>query len=301
MILSRKAREIVLSVILLTLPVIFFYSNMKDPSKTNAFDRVILKISAPLQYGSVAVFRKVLAVWTNYLYLVDLQKENEKLRSENKVLRANNRILAAWAKRGRHLERLLKFREKSPAEMLAAKVIGRSISPYFRVIRLKLDRGRHAVRPGMPVVVPEGVVGRIHRVFGSYSDVMLSVDPSSRIDVVDQRTGARGILRGIGNSKRYLAKLEYLLKQDEVNEGDLLVTSGVGGSFPRDLPVGTVVKVDHKTLGLYQKVYVKPAVDFSKLSRVMVVVSPPPPPDPTAPGPGRRRKPQSRVGLRPYG
>ncbi len=301
MILSRKAREIVLSVILLTLPVVFFYSNMKDPTKTNAFDRVILKISAPLQYTSVAVFRRVLAVWTNYLYLVDLQEENVHLRKENKVLRANNRILAAWAKRGRHLERLLKFRERSPAEMLAAKVIGRSISPYFRVIRLKLDRGKGQVRPGMPVVVPEGVVGRIHRVFGGYSDVMLSVDPSSRIDVVDQRTGARGILRGLGNSKHYLAKLEYLLKQDEVRKGDLLVTSGVGDRFPRDLPVGTVVKVEKKTLGLYQKVYVAPAVDFSKLSRVMVVVSPPPPRDPTAPGPGRKRKRQPRVGLRPYG
>ncbi len=301
MILSRRAREIVLSVFLLTLPVVFFYSNMKDPSELNAFDRAILKISAPIQQVSVAVFSRVLAVWTNYLYLVHVQKENEMLRRENRVLRANNRILAAWAKRGRRLERLLRFKEESPAEMKAARVIGRSISPYFRVIRLRIDRGKGEVRPGMPVVVPEGVVGRIHRVYGRYADVMLSVDSSSRIDVVDRRTGARGILRGLGNMRRYAAKMEFVLKQDEVREGDLLVTSGMGGRFPRDLPVGIVAKVVKKSFGLYQEVLVKPSVDFAKLFQVMVVVSPPPPPDPWAPRPGHKTRRFARVGLRPYG
>jgi len=301
MILSRKARELVFSVLLLTLPVIFFYSNMKEPSDLNAFDRIILKISAPIQQVAVAGFQKVLAVWTDYIYLVHLQGENDKLRKENRVLRANNKILATWARRGRRLARLLKFKQQSPAEMLAAKVIGRSVSPYFRVLRLKIDRGKTTVRPGMPVVVPEGVVGRIHRVFGSYSDVMLSVDPSSRIDVVDQRTGARGILRGAGNDKRYVAQIEYLLRQDEIKKGDVMVTSGMGRKFPKDLPVGTVVKILKKSYGLYQRVLVRPSVDFSKLDRVMVVVSPPPPPDPHAPKPGHKQKVANRVGLKPYG
>jgi rod shape-determining protein MreC len=153
----------------------------------------------------------------------------------------------------------------------------------------------------MPVVVPEGVVGRVHRAFGRFSDVLLSVDPSSRIDVIDQRTGARGILKGSGGQKEYTAKIEYLLRQDEVKVGDSIVTSGMGGRFPSDLPVGKVVKVLKKTYGLYQKVVVEPAVDFSKLTRVMVVVSPPPPPDPNAPKPGHRRPKHRRVGLRPYG
>jgi rod shape-determining protein MreC len=300
-ILSRKAREIILCVLLLTLPVIFLYSNVKDPSDINAFDRVILKISAPIQQASVAVFQRILAVWKDYIYLVNLREENKKLRRENKVLRANNRILSAWASRGRKLERLLRFKRESPAEMVAAKVIGRSVSPYFRVVRLRLDRGSDLVKPGMPVVVPEGVVGRVHRTFGSYSDVLLSVDPSSRIDVVDRRTGARGVLKGSGGQKEYTARIDYLLRQDEVNVGDAIITSGMGGRFPKDLPVGKVVKVLKKTYGLYQKVIVKPAVDFSKLTRVMVVVSPPPPPDPNAPKPGHRRKRPRRTGLKPYG
>ncbi len=299
-ILSRKARELVLCVLLLTLPVIFLYSNIKKPSEINSFDRVILKISAPIQQASVAVFRRVLAVWQDYLYLVKLRAENKKIRSENKILRANNRILTAWAARGRKLERMLNFKKDSPAEMLAAKVIGRSVSPYFRVVRIRIDRGDKEVAPGMPVVVPEGVVGRIHRVFGEYSDVLLSVDPSSRIDVVDSRTGSRGILKGSGDQKGYTARIDYLLRQDEVQVGDQVVTSGMGDLFPKDLPVGTIVKVLKKSYGLYQEVVVKPAVDFSRITKVMVVISPPPPPDPTAPKKGHRRTRKSRVGLRPY-
>ncbi len=300
-ILSRKARELVLCVLLLTLPVIFLYSNIKDPSELNAFDRVILKISAPIQQASVAVFQRVLVVWQDYLYLVKLRSENKKLRSENKILRANNRILSAWAERGRKLERMMDFKKESPAEMVAANVIGRSVSPYFRVVRIRIDRGAGEVEPGMPVVVPEGVVGRIHRVFGNYSDVLLSVDPSSRIDVVGSRTGARGILKGSDGQKEYTARIDYLLRQDEVQVGDPIVTSGMGDLFPRDLPVGTIVQVLKKSYGLYQEVVVKPAVDFSRISRVMVVISPPPPPDPQAPRKGHRRTEEARIGLRPYG
>lgn len=299
-ILSRKARELIFCVLLLTLPVVFLYSNIKDPSEINAFDRVILKISAPIQQVSVAAFRRFFAVWKDYVYLVKLRSENKKMRSENKILRANNRILSSWASRGRKLERLLRFKKDSPAEMLAAKVIGRSVSPYFRVVRIRIDRGKKAVKPGMPVVVPEGVVGRIHRVFGDYSDVLLSVDPSSRIDVVDGRTGSRGILKGGGGQKKYTARIDYLLRQDEVKVGDSIVTSGMGDRFPKDLPVGKIVKVLKKSYGLYQDVMVKPAVDFARLTRVLVVVSPPPPPDPKAPKKGHHRKRKARVGLRPY-
>ena len=128
----------------------------------------------------------------------------------------------------------------------------------------------------MPVVAADGLVGRVQRVAGAYCDVLLAVDPKHAVDVVVPRTGARGILRGIAADNRYGGRIEYLLKKDEVEVGDLVVTSGVGGPFPRDLAVGKISSVSRKDVGLYQDAEVEPAVDFSRLSTLMVLLSLPP-------------------------
>jgi rod shape-determining protein MreC len=102
--------------------------------------------------------------------------------------------------------------------------------------------------------------------------VLLAADPKSSIDVVVARTGGRGVVKGIAGSDRYRTRIEYLERKDEAAEGDLVVTSGLGGFFPRDLPVGTIVKVDKRGFGLYQEAEVQPVVDFGKLRDVLVVV-----------------------------
>ena len=102
--------------------------------------------------------------------------------------------------------------------------------------------------------------------------MLLAADPKSSIDVVVARTGGRGVVKGIAGSDRYRTRVEYLERKDEAAEGDLVVTSGLGGFFPRDLPVGKIVKVDKRGFGLYQEVEVQPVVDFGKLRDVLVVV-----------------------------
>ena len=96
----------------------------------------------------------------------------------------------------------------------------------------------------MPVLTPEGVVGRINRVSGKTSDILLPVDPRSSIDVVIPRTGGRGILRGKAGENGYRCSIEYLVRGEQAREGDLVVTSGLGGTFPRDLAVGKVIARD---------------------------------------------------------
>jgi rod shape-determining protein MreC len=93
--------------------------------------------------------------------------------------------------------------------------------------------------------------------------------------VVVPRTGGRGVLRGIVGSNRYRTRIDYLLRKDEIAENDVVVTSGLGG-FPRNLPVGKVVKVQKQGYGLYQDAEVEPAVEFGKLAEVLVVLAPPP-------------------------
>jgi rod shape-determining protein MreC len=174
---------------------------------------------------------------------------------------------------------LLGLKDTTPAETLAARVISIDASPYFRVARVELDRGEGMVRRGMPVLTPDGVVGRINRVAGQTSDILLAVDPRSSIDVFLPRTGGRGVLRGKAGENGYRCAVEYLM------------TSGLGGAFPRDLAVGKVTRVVPNPSGLYQEVEVTPDVDFARLSEVLVVVAPPPAADPDAAIPPSRRPP----------
>ena len=132
----------------------------------------------------------------------------------------------------------------------------------------------------MPVLTPEGVVGRINRVSGGSSDVMLLVDPRSAIDVLVPRTGGRGILRGKSGENGYRCSIEYLARGEPAREGDAVVTSGLGGSFPRNLAVGHITHIFPGAVGLYQDVEVTPDVDFARLADVLVVVAPPPAADP---------------------
>jgi rod shape-determining protein MreC len=178
-------------------------------------------------------------------------------------------------------QHLLGLRNAVAAETLVARVIAIDVSPYFRVARIQLDRGESLVQRGMPVITPEGVVGRINRTSGETSDIMLSVDPRSAIDVVLPRTGGRGILKGKPGENGYRCAIEYLMQGDQAKEGDLVVTSGLGG-FPRDLPVGKISKLVKNSAGLTQDIEITPDVDFARLSEVLVVVAPAPPADPDA-------------------
>ena len=168
------------------------------------------------------------------------------------------------------------------------------MSPQFRVLRLRIDRGDKDVQPGMPVITGTGPVGRINKVFGDYADVTLISDPASSIDVIVPRTGGRGILTGLGRGNSYACKISYLERQNSVTSsastkvqvGDEVVTSGLGASFPPGLVVGKISAVG-KDDGMFQNVEVEPIVDVSRVRAVEVLLAPPPPPDPDA---GTKRK-----------
>jgi len=110
-------------------------------------------------------------------------------------------------------------------------------------------------------------------VAGDSVDVLLSVDSGSGDDVVSERTGARGFVRGTGDRSRYACRVEYMKRTDEVQVGDLLLTSGVGARFPKGIPVARVTKVKRRQFGIYQSVEATPVVDLSRLDYVLIVTS----------------------------
>jgi rod shape-determining protein MreC len=285
--LTRRARELVIVATLLAVPVLFLRANLAASDHLNVVDRAILRVSAPLQAGLTAAVRGIGNVWTKYIALVHLKEDNARLADDNAKLRAELVAARNAAAREGELEKLLALRASLQFDTLSARVVAVETSAFFRVVRVKLDRGGDEIKPGMAVIASAGVVGRVQRVFGSWCDVLLAADPKSSIDVVVARTGGRGVVKGIAGSDRYRTRIEYLERKDEAAEGDLVVTSGLGGFFPRDLPVGKIVKVDKRGFGLYQDAEVQPVVDFGKLRDVLVVV----PRDAQPEGPAPERKP----------
>ena len=268
--LSRY-KDVIVCILALVIPFFFLKANLKEEGELNAIDRVVLTISSPIQWAATATAEAVGDVWTDYIYLVDLREENERLRFENRRLRAENALYLETEQEVRRLRQMLTFRETFDGELTASRVIARSPSEQFRVVRIRLDLTEDDLERGTPVVTFDGLVGQVDQFVDGYADVMLTVDRKSHVPVVVQRNGAQGILRGTGELDRYTCEVEYLLRSDEVREGDQLFTSGTGGKFPEGLLAGRITSVQRENLGLFQKVVVAPAVNFSRLREVFVV------------------------------
>lgn len=269
----KRLRDLAVAVMLLVVPFFFLGANLKDPSKQNALDRALLKVASPLQWVAHEAAEATSSVLEEYVYLVDVGRDNDTLRRENARLRSELRGLRVEADENRRLRQLLGLRPELPPESIAAEIIAQGATTNFRFATVYIDRGpRDRVEVGMPVVSSEGLVGYVRRVRASgYSDVMLVVDPKSAVDIVVRRTGARGMLRGTNASDRYASQIHFLDREDEVRVGDEVYTSGLGHRFPAGILVGHVTKVRRGDSGLFQDAEVTPSVDFQDLREVFVL------------------------------
>jgi rod shape-determining protein MreC len=270
----KRYRDAGVVLLLLAVPFFVLRANMKRPENLNWLDRIILRISAPIEYGAASVARGVSNIWGNYVYLVDVKTDNERLEYDNARLREQVHHLEQQQVENQSLRRLLELRETTPGESVSAQVVGKDFTEFFRVTRVILDRGSRNIRPHMPVVAPDGVVGSVMHVAGDSVDVQLAVDAAFGIDVEDERTHARGFVRGTGDPQRYACKVEMVDSRDEVEIGDLFVTSGKGKWFPGGLPVARVTKVNKRELGRDQEVEATPTVNFSRLEDVLILITP---------------------------
>jgi rod shape-determining protein MreC len=247
---------------------IFFSLNLKNKEHANAFERGVMNLMAPL-YGVVArVNGFASAVWTDYLNLVDVRKENKQLRESVKLL--NSRLAAVGEETiaNERLQKLLQLRSSLNAPALAASVIGEDGSPWFKTV--VIDRGSvDALREGMPVIANDGVVGQLVKVADGSSRVLLLTDHASGIAALVQRSRARGVVKGTGGGR---CSLEFALQEEDVKVGDTVVTSGIGGIFPKGLPIGEVTMVKKGEYGIFQTVEIRPRVNISKLEEVLVIL-----------------------------
>ncbi len=233
----------------------------------NSPHKLVVEVIGTGQAGVTGMLNTIENFWHGYISLWDVRAENQKLRAElnkHKVINAKYREAMAVNIR---LTKLLDLKESLPPPTISAQIIGKDPSKWFKTIIV--NRGASdGIVEGMPVVTAEGIVGQVMNASPHYAKVLLANDANSAIDALIQKTRVQGIIKGRGNEFR----LNYVFKSSEVAKGDIIVTSGLGDVFPKGLPVGTIKKVTNNRRGMFQQIEVTPAVDFSQLEYIVIIL-----------------------------
>jgi len=230
------------------------------------YNILITVSSLPLKAVTGAV-HSVKGMRERVILTKNLREENLSLRKEIASLKAERREAEEIARENARLRDLLDFRERRSFPTLLSHVIGGDPTNSFQTIFI--DKGKKAhLSPGMAVVTAGGIVGQIMKVAPTTSQVLLMTDNNSSVDVLIERSRAKGILTGWRGE---VCQIKYLGRTEDVQVGDMVITSGLGGVFPKGIEVGTVKEVEKKSWGVFQRAYVYPSVDFGKLEEVLVV------------------------------
>jgi rod shape-determining protein MreC len=234
-------------------------------------ERVTFGIFSEVQRGLSGGFSGIGSIWTGYIGLRHLKVDNEALKRDLAAAQIAVQEQRALADRTRGLERLLDLREHVTLKTVAAEIIGAAATPDFRT--LTIDRGtRDGLRADMAVIAPAGVVGRLVVPSVRSGKVQLLIDRNAAAGAIIERTRAQGVVVGGGDAK---LRLEYVSEVFDVVVGDLVVTSGIDGIYPKGFTIGSIESVE-RVGGSYKRITIKPAVDFTSLEEVLVVLTPTP-------------------------
>lgn len=266
--LIRKYRFYLLTGAALLAALVFYSLSLRDKENASGFERMVLDVFSPVYNIGAGISGFFSDVWGDYLDLVDVRAENKQLRNAVKVL--NSRLIenGEALHENHRLRQLLDLKAIQRAPSVAATVIGEDSSPWFKT--LVINRGAvDGLQEGMPVIAANGVVGQVVKVADGSSRVLLLTDNASGIAAVVQRSRARGVVKGKGGG---LCSLEFSLREEDVKVGDVVVTSGIGGIFPKGLVIGEVTMVRKGEYGIFQTITVRPAVNMAKLEEVLVML-----------------------------
>ena len=251
--------------------IILISAQVNSRSGVPVLEQVTFGIFAEVQRGTwsgVSVFRRA---WNGYIGLRHAKSENDELKRQLASAQIQLQEQRALADRSRGLERLLELRDRSKLSMAGAEIIGASATPDFRT--LTIDKGtRDGLRPDMAVIAPAGVVGRVVVPSARAAKVQLLIDRYAAAGAIIERSRAQGVVIGAGDDR---LRMEYVSEVADIAVGDAVVTSGIDGIFPKGFVIGRVEAVE-KSGGAYKRITVQPAVDFSSLEAVLVVLAPTP-------------------------
>ena len=231
--------------------------------------RIAIFFVAPFQNVVADAIKLVRDTWNNYFILISVAKENDRLsKALDAAIYQNSQFKEVELSNVR-LRRLLDFQKNNPGNFISAEVVGRDPSPWFKTIIIDKGSAEKVVK-GVPVVIPEGIAGQVIDVSSHYSKVLLINDRNSSVDVLVQRIRARGVIKGDSVDQCHL---KYVLRKHDIQVGDVVISSGLDGVFPKGLNVGYVSGLVKRNSGMFQEVTVTPYADFEKLEEVLVMIN----------------------------
>ena len=231
-------------------------------------------VFAEMQRGATSAVSSAQDGWQNYFALQEIRQENERLKKEVTDLRLSLQQERTLAQQTHSLQKLLDLKSAMPFKTAAAAVIGSGADPSFRTITI--DKGtQDGLRADMAVISPAGVVGRILMPTARASKVQLLIDRDAGAGVMVERSRVNGVVTGVGSAEALdyragLIDLNYVTGSADIKKGDRVVTSGIDGIYPKGLPVGEIQSAE-RVAGEW-RIKLKPAVDFSSLEAVLVVL-----------------------------
>jgi rod shape-determining protein MreC len=251
--------------------ILLISAQVNTKSGVPIIEKVTFGVFSEVQRGLSGGFTGIRQLWTGYIGLRHLKVENDGLKRDLAAAQIAVQEQRALADRTRGLEKLLELREHLTLSTAAAEIIGAAATPDFRT--LTIDKGtRDGVKTDMAVIAPAGIVGRLVVPSLRSAKVQLLIDRNAAAGAIIERTRAQGVVVGGGDDR---LRLEYLSEVFDVVVGDTVVTSGIDGIYPKGFVIGQIESVE-RSGSAYKKVSIKPAVDFSSLEEVLVVLTPTP-------------------------
>ncbi len=232
----------------------------------NSIERVTITLIAPFQMVVSRSVKAIESVWIDYFCTVTAAKENASLKKQLADIDSINSRIRELEFENNRLKKLVNFTRTVDYTFVAAQVIARDPSPWFKTIMV--DKGwKDGLSKGLPVLVSEGVVGHVIKVAPGYSRILLITDRNSAVDSLVQNSRVRGIVKGDSSERCYF---RYALRKEKIIKGEIIVSSGFDQIFPKGLKVGEVIDVKKEPSQLFQKIIIKTCVDFDKLEEVLV-------------------------------
>lgn len=235
---------------------------------------VFLQLTTPIQRLVDGLAERVIETSQSWRDLRDLKRRNKQLESLVDELMIENVRLKEVEAQNEDLRKKLNFVETHPQYILKAaevkgRVIGYEPSNFMSILVIDVGK-RDGIRKGMPVVTARGLTGHIHAVGTNWAKVLLIIDPSSSVAALAQSSRAPGVVSGHLGQELFM---NYIPQEQQISVGDVILTSGMGGNYPKSLLIGQVTEVQQRDIDTFQRAIVWPSVAFTQLETVLVITS----------------------------